>query len=178
MSAILTRFRRRFFRQTGGAVAVEFAMVALPLIMMLFSILEQGMVYIVSSTLEAATYSSARAIRTGQAQTGNATATSFKNDVCAKLSWLGSQCQSNLLIDVRTYSSFTNPGVTPPLKNGQMDPTQMTWDAGKAGDIVLVRAYYSWPLMLAGWSSGLVRTSDGKAVITATTTFRNEPYGS
>ena len=62
-------FLRRFARADRGATAVEFAMIALPFLALIFSVFELGMIFIGSSAVEAATVSAARQIRTGQLQT-------------------------------------------------------------------------------------------------------------
>ena len=40
----------------------------------------------------------------------------------------------------------------------------------------MVRAYYQWPLIAPLMSQALQNLSSGKAVLTSTATFRNEPY--
>src|SRR5262245_1464059 len=102
-SQLLARARRRsakmagrFARAEGGATAVEFALVAIPFLMLVFAIIELGLVYLVSLTLENAVIDVGRQIRTGQVQTSGGTATTFKSSVCAKMSWLGSKCSTNL----------------------------------------------------------------------------------
>ena len=71
----LGRMLARFAKTRRGSAAVEFAMVALPFLALIFGILELSMIYLVSTTLENATADTARKIRTGELQTaGGATA--------------------------------------------------------------------------------------------------------
>ena len=58
---------RRFRRDPSGASAVEFALIAFPLILLLLAALEVGIVYFANFALENATSQGARLIRTGQA---------------------------------------------------------------------------------------------------------------
>lgn len=180
MGRILANARKRLARQTGrfaraeqGATAVEFALVALPFLMLIFAILELGLVFMVSLTLETAVADVGRSIRTGQVQTGGGNATTFKTAVCNKLSWLGSKCDGALQIDVRTYSNFANVS-TATSTPSQVPPT-MLWDPGSPGSIVLVRAYYTWPLITPLLTTGL-QSANGKRIIYAATAFSNEPY--
>lgn len=164
-------------RSEGGAVAVEFAMVALPFIFIIFSIFELALILLIYSTLENGMGDAARTIRTGSLQTtGGATASSFRNSICNNLGWLQSDCQAKLQVDVRTLSQFTSPSVTDPYSTGTFDSTQVQFSPGSQGSIVLVRAWYPWPLIMPSMNAALSRSNNGIALIQATTTFKNEPY--
>lgn len=166
-------------RDERGAVAVEFAMVALPFIFMLLAIFELGLYFVVATTLENATGNAARMIRTGEMQlAGTANANTFKTQVCSSLSWLGSTCQNNLTVDVRKLTQFTNPNPPNPVQNGTFNNTQITFVPGAPEDIILVRTFFKWPLLTNTLRGGLQATGEGggTAVITSTVIFRNEPY--
>ena len=107
---------RRFVRRQDGAVAVEFGLILLPFLALMFGIMETALVFFADQTLETAVADSARLIMTGQAQTQNLTATTFKNAVCARIYGLFN-CQAGVYVDVRTYSSFGGITYTPPLDN-------------------------------------------------------------
>src|ERR1700690_1807777 len=79
------RAARRFVRHQDGAAAVEFALVALPFLALLFAILETALVFFAGQTLEAAAANSARLIMTGQAQSAGYAQADFKTAVCANL---------------------------------------------------------------------------------------------
>jgi Flp pilus assembly protein TadG len=176
--SLLTAFRR-FARATRGAIAVEFAIIALPFMVLLFGIIELGMVFMVSTTLQNATDNAARKIRTGQFQTsGAATKADFKTLVCANMSWLAAPCASKLSVDVQTFADFTtlsNKGQADPTT---YDPNNTCWSSGLPGDIVLVRAYYQWDIFTPLLDASLVNmgTGSGKRLISAATSFRNEPW--
>ena len=61
----ILRLHRRFAGDRKGAVAVEFALVAFPLVFMLMACFELAMIIVLSVTLDHATDVSARQIRTG-----------------------------------------------------------------------------------------------------------------
>jgi Flp pilus assembly protein TadG len=177
-SRLLDRARRQLVRATGrfaraedGATAVEFAIVAIPFLVLVFAIIELGLVFLVSVTLENAVIDVGRTIRTGEAQTGGATAATFKTAVCNKMGWVGSSCDSSLSIDVQTFSDYA---ASSDARDGEM-PKTMTWNMGTAGSIVLIRAYYSWNLITPMLQTGL-QSANGKRMITAATAFTNEPY--
>lgn len=91
---------RRWSEDRKGAMAVEFAMVALPFIFTILALFELALILLLSTTLDASTTKVARLIRTGQLQTQGtpATADGFRDQVCSNLGWLQSQCASNLSI--------------------------------------------------------------------------------
>jgi Flp pilus assembly protein TadG len=168
---------RRFLRDSSGAMAVEFAMVAAPLLFMLFAIIELALVFMVSSTLENATTEVARTIRTGAVQTaGGGSQTAFRNSICAKIGWMQSSCQTNLSVDVRTYAQFTNQNAPDPVSNKTFNAGSTTYSVGVQGDIVLVRSFYRWKLVSPFLTGGLERLSGGVTLLTAAATFKNEPY--
>ena len=169
---------RDFFAARGGATAVEFAMVALPFFALLFSIMELGMMFMTSTTIEAATVAAARQIRTGQLQSGGGnSAAGFKTLVCNGMSWVSTaDCMANMSIDVRTFSNFSGISVTPPVTNNQIDQSQLTYNAGASCEIVLVRAFYPYTLITPLLEPGLPNLGTNQRLITTAVAFRNENW--
>ena len=176
----LKELRRRFGADRRGVTALEFALVAGPLFFMILSIMELGMVYIVTTSLDTATQEAARQIRTGElALAGGATADTFRNQICANMSWLQSQCQGNLSVDVRGFTSFNGENAPNPVSGSNFDKTQLVFQTGAPGQIMLVRSFYQWKLMSPVLYGGLQSMpGTGVDVITSASTFRNEPYAS
>lgn len=183
MTAPIRKFRcllRRALKDVRGGEAIEIAIVGAPFIALVFAILELGLVFLVSTTLENATDEVSRQIRTGALQTSGGGAATLKAAICDEMSWLGSNCAANLNLDVRTFTSFAGQTAPPnPVANGAVDPAKFCWDPGGAGSVVLVRAYYSWRLILPVLNAGLQTAgAGGKRLISTATSFRNEPYAS
>ena len=64
-----------------------------------------------------------------------------------------------------------------PIVNGVMtQQSKLTFSPGKAGDIVLVRAFYQWRLFTPLLDGMAATLNGGSTLITATSVFRNEPY--
>jgi Flp pilus assembly protein TadG len=176
----LRRFAARFLRGRRGAAAVEFALVSIPFFALLFGIIEIGLIYFVATTLELATNNAAREIRTGQlqGQAIPATAASFKTLICGQLSWLGGSCTSNLFVQVQTFSSFQTISQPSPIVSGQINQNNLTFSLGGPGDIVLVQAFYQWTVLAPALDNIGTPITGGKMLLTSTSVFRNEPYGS
>jgi Flp pilus assembly protein TadG len=178
----LRRFLGRFLRAERGVTAVEFGLVALPLMLMTFGLLELALVFVVGATLDSATEAASRRIRTGEFQTSAATARSdFKTMVCTNMSWLSGQCAANLWISVQTFSTFAGLAAAPPPNPAAFTPAAkaaLCFSPGQPTDIVLVRAYFQWSLFTPLLNNALENMGggSGKRLITSTTAFRNEPY--
>ncbi|MDP1737216.1 MAG: pilus assembly protein [Caulobacter sp.] len=173
-----TSLLRRFAEARKGAAAVEFALVATPFLALMFGVLELGLVFMVSTTLDNAVDTASRKIRTGELQTAGGTAETFKSAVCAEMAYLGPSCSANVHVDVRTFPKFADVAITDPTTDGAFDEAKTTFAPGTSESIVLVRVYYEWTLITPMLNQGLESLSNGKRLIAATATFRNEPYGS
>jgi Flp pilus assembly protein TadG len=169
------RTLRRFARREDGIAAVEFGIVAAPFLALMFAIMETAIVFFASQTLETAVADSARLIMTGQAQTSGFTQAQFKSAVCAKILGLF-DCASGLQIDVRTYTSFSSINSAKPIDaNGNLQ-TNFQYSPGSAGDIVVVRLMYQWPVYVSLLGFSMADLAGNKRLIIATAAFRNEPY--
>src|SRR5215469_11385802 len=168
---------RRFARHQGGSSAVEFALILLPFLALMFGIMQTALVFFADQTLETAVTDSARLILTGQAQSQGLNAATFKNAVCARVYGLFN-CQTGIYVNVQTYSSFGSITYTPPLdSNGQLQTTNFVYQPGGPGDIVVVQLFYQWPIYVSLMNlSNLSNMSGHNRLLVATAAFRNEPY--
>lgn len=159
-----------------GAAAVEFALIAGPLIFLICACIELALVILLSVTLDNATEIAARNIRTGITTATNSTADTFKQTICSNMGWLSGSCTTNLRVDVQTFDSFALVNMTPPIVNGKFVPANFVYNIGGGSKIQLVSAYYEWTLMTPFLNAGLSTLSNNDAVITAKVIFRNEPF--
>ncbi|WP_050422170.1 TadE/TadG family type IV pilus assembly protein [Bradyrhizobium tropiciagri] len=168
------RLVRRFRRDRRGVTVVEFAMVAPLFFGLLFAIIEVAMIFFASQVLETVTQDSSRFIMTGQAQGLSYTQAQFKAYVCGRITTLF-DCMNGVYVDVRSYPSatgFSSVNITPIT-----DPTQVKWCPGKDGDVVVVRLFYQWQLFVTQLGFNASNLPNGKRLLIATATFKNEPSG-
>ena len=166
---------RRFHRNRRGSAAVEFALVAPVFFALLFAILETGIVFFAGQVLESVTQDSARTILTGQVQTAAVTQSAFKTSVCARINVLF-DCANGIYIDVQSYSAFASVNITAPIDgSGNFIPPN-NYNPGGPGDIVVVRMFYQWPLIVTGLGYNIANLGNNKRLLTATAAFKNEPY--
>jgi Flp pilus assembly protein TadG len=167
---------RRFVRRQDGTAAIEFALVAAPFFALLFAIIETALVFFAGQALETAVSNAARLIRTGQAQSAGYTVADFKSKICDQISALF-DCTGKLQLNVTTSSTFGGIDLTTPLdKDGNLDASKFGYTPGHGNDIVVVRAYYEWPVFVKLLGLNLSNMTDGNHLLTATAAFRNEPF--
>ncbi len=165
----------RFRRDETGATAVEFGLVALPFIALMFAILETALLFFAGQTMETAVSNAARLIRTGQAQQQGFDVNQFKTKICDQIMSMFS-CTSGLKLDVRKYATFDSIDLDVPRDaDGNLDVTE-NYDPGHGSDIVVVRAYYEWPVFVRLLGNDLTDLPNGNHLLVATAAFRNEPF--
>lgn len=156
-----------FSKDDAGGPAIEFALIAPIMIGLMIATVQVGFLGLMSNNLDAAVATAARKIRTGAAP---ASATGFADEVCAVMVDSLAVCRSRLRIGVQKATDFSGASALVETQpSGQ-------YNAGGAGDIILVRATYRLPLMLPLYTGGFQPGGAHDAVIDARTAFRNEPF--
>ncbi len=163
-----------FLRDTRGAAAVEFAMVAAPFFFTMFALLEVALIFFGSSALEGGVQEAARTIRTGELQNSGGGVAQFRARLCADAAGL-IDCGAKLNVDVRTYPTFADADLTPPV-DAAGNPLAGQFDPGGREDIVVVRVYYVWDVYtpFLGALLGNIGSTNSRLLL-STAAFRNEP---
>ena len=171
-------------RGNSGTAAIEFALIAPVFFLMLFAILETGMVFFAGQTLQHGVAQTARLIRTGQAQNQNMTQTQFRTQLCNQVNFLLTCDADKLYVDVRAYTSFAGSGYPQPLDaGGNVVPGNVSgYTTGGSSNIsgtqsiVLVRAFYTWQLFTPLFGNYFSNMPNNKRLLSASVAFKNEPY--
>jgi len=147
----------RFARDSRGSTAVEFAMISVPFLGLLFAIFQTAYLLMTQSAMDNAAALAARNIYTGQAMGAGTTGTGTNNSstfltnvVCPSMpSFI--TC-SNLILDVRpagtsgaTSWTTANTDSTQTILNSSSN----NFCIGGPGDIVIVRIIYPVPAYLS-----------------------------
>lgn len=183
-----------FVRETSGATAVEFAMIAPFLFLTILFIISIGYMQFMAQALDYAAQKAAREIRTGNVQTASVTTQAgFTSQFVCPLLPSFFNC-SNVIVQSQNlgslssvtsngsypnvYAQFLNTnysGLTiPTLSNGGT-----TFCTGSGSDFVYLQVIYPVPFFLSFLSSStLATTYNGQPayVIMSTATFLNEPF--
>lgn len=161
-------------RETGdqekGAIAIEFALVALPFFIFLFGIIETAMFFMTNVVIDGAVADATRMLRTGQAQETGDALTAFRGKMEESL--FGVADLEDFVIDVRSFSSFGDVDFVP-LYDEDGNPVETEFDGGTAGDVVVVRVSYRWDLMTPFLSAAY---GSDQLELTGTSVFKNEPF--
>ena len=180
LEAVLKKRRRNrcaaFLGDSKGATAVEFALVAAPFLALIIALIQTFLVFFAQELLESVVHQSARLIMTGQVQSQQMTQAAYKQKVCDQIV-IFFNC-TGIMVDVQVANSWTTADTSmPPLTFNSQGAVTNVWqfNPGDAGDIVVLRVTYVWPVVLGPLGFNLSNMSIGIRQIMASAAFQNEP---
>jgi Flp pilus assembly protein TadG len=187
---------RRFFKEKSGTSSIEFALLALPFMVVVFASLETFVAFTGEQLLVNATETMARKVRTGEITFGINPATDmsreqFRKAFCDEISIIMTCSEteatnpSKLFLDVRSFADFSQiPAAIPRVGGAGSDLNTSGFEFAPGGPttINIVRAYYRWEVM-----TDLVRpyvtnlrpagsSMPKDYLMVSTAAFRNEAY--
>ncbi|WP_051242136.1 TadE/TadG family type IV pilus assembly protein [Stappia stellulata] len=168
------RALRLILRDREGTTAIEFGFVAIPFFLLLFGLIEIGLSLFADQVLNNAVLDASRLIRTGQAHAQGFDVGAFKTKVLENMSGFPVS-EDRLTIDVERVDSFSGYASKPLIEDGEMTD-DVGYNHGEAGDIVIVRALYKWPMISALMKTNYADLGSGDRLLVATAVFRNEPF--
>jgi Flp pilus assembly protein TadG len=189
-AAIYTKWRQ-FLRAHDGVTAVEFAVIAPVIVLLLMGIVEFALIMLTYNVMESATSVSARLGATGFTASGTSRAQTILAAINNRAGALINTSQ--LAVTAKYYTLYDQINDPEPYTDSNHNSTHDSgepytdvngngsWDAdmgtagyGGAGDIVVYTVTYPWqivtPLM-----SGLIGTN-GTFTITTHAVTKNEPF--
>jgi Flp pilus assembly protein TadG len=190
----------RLFKSSEGATAIEFAILAIPFMMIVFATFETFIAFTGEQLISNAVDTMARRVRTGQitfsdtSRTTYRTETEFRQEFCNQISVMvtcsttEAATPNKLYIDLEQVTNFSDIPTTVPListnggKSKDLDTSQIKFTPGGAGKINMLRAYYRWPIttdLVRPYISNIQREGASKGsefLIVATSAFQNENY--
>jgi Flp pilus assembly protein TadG len=171
-----------FIRDSKGATVVEFALIAAPFLAIIVALIQTFLVFFAQSVLENAVRQSSRQILTGQTQTQDASLSqtaaiaAFHQIVCNNAAILFT-C-TGLMVDVQVANNWSSANTGMPTlsydSNGNVN-NSWQFNPGNAGDIVVVRVMYLWPLFFGPIAFSMANQPNGSREIMASAAFQNEP---
>lgn len=165
---------RRFLAETSGASAVEFALLAVPFLAIVFAVMEVAFMFFVDSALDGALQRASRHVRTGDAASNGWTLSTFKQDVCNEMVF-SFGCSDRLLVRTTVMSDFSSAHYVSAVVNGKLSVAE-SFSPGTASDYMLIQAFLPWDSLLAFAGVNAHTLSDGTYVLSAAALFRNEPF--
>jgi Flp pilus assembly protein TadG len=159
-----------------GATIIEFALVAAPLVALIFAAIQTSLVFFSQQTLETAAEDTARLIVTNQAQQAAMSQSQFNQAACSQLP--GFMDCDNLMVDVRTADDFADVDTAMPDLTYDSDGNVTNkWDfeMGGADQVVVMRLMYQLPVVSAPLGFDMSNMQGGRRLLIATSVFQPEP---
>ena len=162
---------RQLKKNDDGTVAIEFAFIGLPFLLLCFAILETGLVFMADINLTHATSDTARKVRTHQS--GIDTVEKFITDVCDKIVFIPN-CTAKLKAEVKVYNDFASISNDSPLnESGELKDTYI-FNKGGPGSVITVRTFFEWTIFASLPDIGLGNMPNGNRLMEGFAAFRNE----
>jgi Flp pilus assembly protein TadG len=184
----------RFFADRRAATAVEFALIAAPLLLTIMEVLQTALYVYFSGQLNHATQVAARQILTGSIQNAATSASDFQTKILCPLLPSVMSC-NNVFVNVYAFSEGTTipsgfnnfvSGSPPSIKIPSLTSTgifcpgmpQQPGSGQQSPQYVYVQVLYAMPLFGSVWLPVTTTTYNGKTVkvISSSAAFRNEPF--
>lgn len=183
---------RNVFAQENGSAAVEFALVSPIFFLLIFGIIELSLIMFSKSVMEGATSMTSRLGKTGYSEDGLSRQQTLINLLVSQSN--GVLDPEKVEITTLIYKSFSSIGSPEPFTdkngNGTWDSGEIftdtngngAWDEdmgkaglGNAGDIVVYKVHYPWPIKTPIMNRFL-GDKDGNMPLDVHVVVRNEPY--
>ena len=193
MLAPVVRRGKHIAGDEQGAVAVEFAILAVPFFTLIFAIIETSMTFFAQQILESALQDATRYVRTGQSATLEWDLDDFRKSVCSSTFGMF-ECSATeastdrlrvKLTPVTTFGTAKTQIATPigaDCSPTSVDPSDCDWemaeafDDGKGSDVIIAQAFYKWPTVVnLPWFS-LANQAGNNRLLSAVRVFKNEPF--
>lgn len=173
---------RGFGKDRNGGTAVEFAVLAIPFILLVFAIMESAISFAAQQTVANATDDVARQLRTGKIKR-SISENDLRQRICDGMSVMVRAGCPGMVFDLRQFSTFAEAAnYRFRIDNGALQlmngnaPDNRRYDPGASTTKNMLRVFYEWPLITDIMRKRLASLSDGNTLLTATAIWQNEPF--
>jgi len=182
MFGLFARIKNQARRSNRGSLSVESAILGPFFLLLLFAIIESGVLLLNSVVLEGAAQEAARQVRTGTVQNAASPEAQFQSLLCTNLYNL-MPC-ADLTYIVSSFPDFTSANIAD-MYDANGNQIASSYAATSPGDIVVVRVAKQWNFMtpIEGLLSLISQRSHSGAYVgwdifklQTTVVFRNEPF--
>ena len=156
-------------RDRSGATAIEFAILVIPFLFVVFATVETSLLFVSQLTLDGGVDQVSRLVRTGQLDAEELKPETFRKLICEKVKIILS-CDK-LTIDLRTYASFQDVDLSQP---GESEKNGTQTQQGSAKTIMALRVYYPWRPVTDVLK--VLSNQDPTVMLASVSAFRTEPY--
>ena len=168
---------RLFGRAREGATAIEFTLLFIPFLIIVFSTIETGMNFTARQVLWNATQNVARQIQTGQVRGSDLTQTKIQTMLCDQIQFMVKTGCEGLTFNLGTYSGFSTVPTTGILSaDGDLTRTGISGTNGTS-TINQLNVLYRWPVLTnILYLTDSADAKRGTMPLFSTLTWQNEPF--
>jgi Flp pilus assembly protein TadG len=168
---------RRFSRERRGSVAIEFGILALPFMALIFAILEASLSFSTQQLLSNAVDRVSRDVRTGRLRDAQVSGAQLHTLICGRIQLVVARSCPDLIVDLQSYNTFAAvPKAIPMTPGGDLNTAGFRVAPGGPATINQLRAFYRWPVITDMLRASMSSLPGGKTLLGATATWRNEPF--
>jgi Flp pilus assembly protein TadG len=176
-AALSPSLARRFSNERKGSVAIEFGILAIPFIALIFAILESCLSFATQQLIANAADRISRDVRTGRLRAADLSGVKLHNLVCNGIRLMAPAGCPDLIIDLNNYPSFADVPVRVPFTaGGDINTTGFAINPGGPSTVNHLRVYYRWPVMTDFMRQSMSNMPGGKTLLLSSATWRNEPF--
>jgi Flp pilus assembly protein TadG len=168
---------RRYSGNKKGSVAIEFGIMAMPFVALIFAILESCLSFATQQLISNAVDRVSRDVRTGRIKAADISGTKLHTLICDKIALMAPDTCPDLIVDLNTYANFSAvPKKIPFTGTGDINQSGFTVKPGGPSTINHMRVYYRWPIMTDFLRQSMSNMPGGKTLLLSSATWRNEPF--
>lgn len=177
-----SRFRviKRFNGDERGVAAIEFAILAMPFLLVLFAVLESSISFASQQLVADTVDQIARDIRVRKLKPGmpEATPAAVKDRICSNLEFFVAAGCPDLEVDLKVYDNFADmPTTIPRLANKDVNTAGFAIEVGPEMELQMLRVFYRWKYMTKFIADKSATLPDGKMLVYAAAAWKNESDG-
>ncbi len=172
--SVLSGLRLKRRRPQQGAVAIEFALISIPFIIMIIGTIEVSFMFFRSAMLEGATGDAARFIRVGGGESSPDPLQEFQDRLCDQLVTIN--CD-DLMYEAIPYPQFTDALVAEDAEyNEDGELVSRGFDPGGSSDVIVVQVAYRHTFFTPLLGTLVNGTINQGVTLTSFAIFENEPW--
>ncbi|MEJ5020814.1 TadE/TadG family type IV pilus assembly protein [Ochrobactrum vermis] len=168
---------RRFARAQNGVAAVEFALLIVPFLIIVFATIEVGVSFAARQVISNATETVARRLQTGQIRGTVISEESLRTELCQQMQFMVAKDCPNLSFNLGTYEGFNAVPTDQILDSeGKLTRAGITGTSGTS-TINQLNVVYAWPVLTnILYLIESPHAAGGTMPLFATLTWQNEPF--
>ena len=170
---------RKFGKDERGVAAIEFAILAMPFLLVLFAVLESTISFASQQVMADTVDDMARSIRVGNLRMGSpeAAPAAIKTKICDDLELFVANGCPELVVDMKVYPTYSDiPTSIPRKPDKDVNTSGFAINVGDAQEIQMLRIFYRWKFYTHFIGEKVAELPGDKTLLYAAAAWKNEPF--